>query len=38
MLNASLLVVSKNGTDASDNHRTINYGPLVVMPATNVTA
>ena len=35
-LNASLdlLIVSKNGIVASDNHRTINNGPLVVMPAT----
>ena len=34
-LNASLLIVSKNGTVASDNHRTIKSGPLVVMPAMN---
>ena len=34
-LNASLLIVSKNGTVASDNHRTIKNGPLVVMPAMN---
>ena len=36
-LNASLdlLIVSKNGTDASDNRRTIKNGPLVVMPTMN---
>ena len=36
-LNASLdlLIVSKNGTDASDNHRTFKNGPLVVMPTMN---
>ena len=35
ILLGDLLIVSKNGTDASDNHRTIKNGPLVVMPTMN---